>query len=114
MRGIGRIVVIILVTAIARSGRVVIIALMTAETVNGNMSALQDEIVVMDRKCCRFPVGVCGMAIDAGRGNVQRDVVRIGGVVVILLVTTHAGIRCVVVISVGVAVVAVGRGVSTC
>jgi len=61
----------------------------------------------MDREQRRRPSRVGGMAIDAGCRDVQRDVVRIGGVVVIGLVTAHAGVGCVVVISIWVAAVAI-------
>ncbi len=62
----------------------------------------------MNREQRRRPSGIGGMAVDAGRGDVQCDVIRIGGVVVIFLVAAHAGVGRVVIIAVGVTVVAVG------
>ena len=47
------------------------------------------------------------MAIDAGRRDIKGDVVRVGGVVVIGLVTTHARIWRVVVVPARVTAVAV-------
>jgi len=67
----------------------------------------------MNREQRRRPSGVCGVTIDAGRRDVQCYVIRIGRVVVILLVTPNASVWCVVVISIRVAVVAVGCRVSS-
>ena len=47
------------------------------------------------------------MTVDAGRWDIKGDMIWIGGVVVISLVTTHTGVGCVIIVSARVTAVAI-------
>ena len=63
----------------------------------------------MDREGRRSPAGTSGMTGLAGGGHTQRPMVGVYRLVVIGLVTTYAGVGGVIVISIWVAAVAIGR-----
>ena len=108
---VGGIVVIGLVATHASVWRVVVVpARVTAVAVNSCMCPGQGVIVIVYREQSRLPSGVCGMAVDTGRRDVERDVIRVGSIVVIGLVTTHTSVWRIVVVPSRVTAVAVNGG----
>lgn len=78
----------------------VIHSVMTGSACEGRMSPLQHVIVVVNRECCRFPPRCGSMAVVTVRRDPKTDMVRVGGLVVVCLVASHAGIRGIHVIAV--------------
>ena len=99
--GIGRLVVIRRMASRAGVRRVVVVAVVTGSAVVGNhrVRSVQRVIGVVNGECGRVPAigGMAGRTI--GRYG-QRNVVRIGRLVVIRRMASRAGIRCVVVVAV--------------
>ena len=112
--GIGGIVVIGLVTSYTRGGGIVVIAArVTAVAINRCMAAGQRIIIIMNGKGSRAPAGTGRMTFIAGGRKSKRNVIWVGGIVVIGLVTTHAGGGGIVVIPARVTAVAIGRSMGS-
>ncbi len=94
---IGRCAIICCVTAVASIGRVVVVPSgMTKGAIVGNrgVCAVQHVIIVVDRECGRLPTGGRRVAHRAIRGDIQRNVVRVGRAVKICGMASRALRRC--------------------
>ena len=89
--GIGGLVVVGDVTAGAGVRRVVVIAVVAGSAIirYARMRAVQGIIVVVNGESGRFPAG-CSMATGAVRRDIQRQVIRVGALVVIRGMATGA------------------------
>ena len=107
---IDRIVVIGLVTTNTGGGGIVVIpARVTAVAINRCMRAGQQIIIIMNGKGRRAPAGIGRMTFIAGGRKAKRNVIGIGGIVVIGLVTSYTRGGGIVVIAARVTAVAINR-----
>lgn len=95
MRRIVCLVEIVHMAPLTRSGSVAVIVVMTGIAGKGNMRAGNNIVIIMVREQGRLPVRICRMAGGAICGQPQGGMVGVGGLVVITLVTSIAGIRCI-------------------
>ena len=60
---------------------------------NGNMRALQDIVIIVDRESSRDPARICRMTGSAILGNIDRGVIWIYRLIVLVRMTiiTHCG-----------------------
>jgi hypothetical protein len=91
MIGIGRLVIICLVTTHAGGRQSIgVVIIMATVTISRQMGACEGIIIIMNGESSRFPSGDCGMAIRAGSRDTDGSMRRIGGLIVICLMTSHA------------------------
>lgn len=97
---VSRRVVIGRMTTRTSIGRVVVIPVVAGSTIagNGRVCPVQRIIIVVNRECSRFPARRSGMAHRAIRGDIQRRVIGISGLVKIRRVAACAGVGCIRVI----------------
>jgi len=100
MVGIGGLVVVGKMAAHAGVRDAGIISVVASLAGKRNMGAGQYVVVVMGRECCGCPSGICCMTGGTGRCNPGSTVVGVGGIVVVGLVASHAGVGRAVVIPV--------------
>ena len=114
MAGVGRCVVVGLVTAYAGIRRVVVVAIVAGRAVIGNgcVRAVEWVIIVVDGEFCRHPA-IGGVASFTSCRDAQNYVIWVGGGIEIRLVTADTSIGCVGVIAADVAIGAVGH-ISVC
>jgi len=114
MVGVGRLIVIVFVAAVASVRRAVVISVVATRTVIGNISvgAVEHEIVVVISKTCRAPPRLCSVATLAIRGQIKRLVVGVGSLVEIRLMAALTIGGCALVASC-VAIDAIQSGVGT-
>jgi len=89
-------------TAFTCVRRVVVIAVVARRTVvrDNGMSAIEHIIVIVVRKRSRVPTRISCMTGGAICRKCQVNVIRVGGLVIVVNVTTVASVWCVVVISI--------------
>ena len=110
--GIGRLVVIRVVTAVAGVGRIVVIAVVTSGAFigDGRVGPVQRIVIVVYRERGRFPAWRGGVAHRTIGRDVERYVVRVGALVEICVVTAVAGVGRAGVIAVVTGVAVIGDG----
>lgn len=87
--GIGRVIVILAMTSYTLIGRVGVVAIMALDALHGNrsMCTLQNKEIIVIVKTSRLPLRIRRMTGSTIRGQIQLLMLRIGGLVIILVMT---------------------------